>query len=66
MRHSKILEMCDMPSKPRRAIKTEYTGHFGTPVAWTAMFEDYDLGDNCGTGFSEQEAIDDLLEQDDE
>jgi hypothetical protein len=55
-----------MPAKTRRAIKTEYTGYFGTPVAWTAMFADYDLGDNCGTGFTEQEAIDDLLEQDDE
>lgn len=33
---------------------------------WTAHFEDYDLRDHCGTGFTEQEAIDDLLEQDDE
>jgi hypothetical protein len=30
---------------------------------WTATFEDYDLGDPTGTGATEQDAVNDLIEQ---
>lgn len=67
MRHSKVLEEIDTNPRPRRAIKASLNpGFFGTCVAWTATFEDYDLGDPCGVGATEAEAIADLMEAEDE
>lgn len=47
------------------------THHWKPPIPdrsydWTAYREDWDLGDPTGYGASEQEAIDNLKEQEDE
>jgi hypothetical protein len=48
-------------SKQRKIIVSPNTGFAGTVVAFTASFEDYDLGDPVGVGATEEEAREDLL-----
>jgi len=49
-----------------RKISTGYTGSLNPSHAWSAMEEGYDPGDPVGYGPTEQEAIDDLIDQLDE
>jgi len=42
---------------------SEIVTHTFDGVYWTASVGDYDLGDPCGSGLSEREAIDDLMGQ---
>lgn len=49
-----------------RKINTEFI-HPPIPIRWNdwiAWFDDYDEGDLVGVGETEQEAVDDLLSQD--
>lgn len=48
-------------SHQRKIIVSPNPGFAGTVVAFTASFEDYDLGDPVGVGATEQEAREDLL-----
>ena len=49
-----------------RRITTEPTGSISTGYAWSAVEVGYDKGDPIGYGSTEQEAIDELLDQLDE
>lgn len=48
-------------SKQRKIVVSPNPGFAGSLVAFTASYEDYDLGDPVGVGATEAEAREDLL-----